>query len=442
VHARWTLIASFLLVAGCVDGAPTTGEAPPVSDRTTQGFGCPRGTEWRIAHDVCAAVLGGSRAELGEPVIALNGPDQIAIAALSNASYADDPLDALVPTVLPQGPQRTPCKGFGVCLFASRDGGATWTNASLAPLRHYYDPQIVFADNGRLVVAGLMFGGNGTTRIDVTSTTDDGATWAPSVTASTNERVDRPWLRAGTSEWVMLYVAETGREVRGGYSHDQGKTWSSGGTMTCRWPSPPIEVGPGTWMFLCSTYQDGQLRTQAVHWEPSRALLEPRGDMPGSRWFPILVGDQDGRLVALTSHQRSGEEASITLRQSGDQGATWSAPIDLRKASAALEDLRYSCLMAAHVDASGILRILVAGIPEISEQGQLCLPREARRHIYAIDVEFATGARIAIRPLGSPAIVPPVSSSNLPAINDDFHDIVDGAMAWSHDGVVAWTRLP
>ena len=384
-------------------------------------------------------MIGGPDAELGEPSIATFGADRIAIASLANITASSDPLGGLVPSIPMQGPPSTPCQGFAVCLFTSRDGGATWRNTSLPTARQYYDPDIVFTEQGRLIIATLAYGSGSSTRIDVTSTLDDGSTWSPTVTASNSDRVDRPWLRLGRDGLVLLYVAEGGREVRGAVSRDDGATWTAAGSMPCRWPSPPIPLPGGDWIFLCTSTQDGPWMTRAIRWDPASGTFEPKGGFPWSRWFPILVPGAGQGLVALTSHDENGE-ASITMRRSEDVGVSWAAPLDLRKASAELQALQYSCLMGAQTQADGIVRAIVSGIGERSQQAQLCLPRETRKSIWALDVDPATGALVAARPLGSPDEPPPIPSSETTPINDDFHSVQQGAMAWSHDGVVAWTR--
>lgn len=432
-----------LFLSGCATNAEdTAGASPPAPTRSSRGFECPAGLTWRLGADVCAAVLGGPKMELGEPVIAIDGRDHIAIASVANITLVQEPLDELVPALPGGDGGRPPCRGFAVCLFTTRDGGETWANTTLPAAGQYFDPQILFTKSGRLVVVTLGYGQGTSTHIAVTSTTDDGFTWTPTVTASTNDRVDRPWLRAGLHGLALLYVADSGREVRGAVSKDEGATWSAAGTLTCRWPSPPVEVSAGSWVFLCSHYVDGRLLTRAFGWDRASATFEPRGSMPLSRWFPIVTKDGQGGLVAVTSHDDVGGEASITVRSSRDQGASWGPAFDLRKASEDLHAMRYSCLMAADLHSDGTLRVIVAGIESVSQQAQLCLPRETRRFIWAVDVEPTTGAVIATRPLGSPNDSPPVRSSETAPVNDDFHAIADGAMAWSHDGIVAWTRLP
>jgi len=431
-----------VLVAGCVaTHQPPEGGTPPPPTRTPAPLTCPPGPVWRIEDGVCAGLVPAPEGVYGEPALAVDGL-HVAIAAVANVSRSVPlPLPSLPPLPLARASTRWPCAGFHLCLSATRDGGATWTNASIPGSGAWYDPQVLFAPDGALTVATLTYGADGSsTSIQVTRTTDDGATWTAPTVVSVGNAVDRPWMRSGDRQLVLLYVGESGSVVRGARSLDAGTTWSDAGVLRCRWPSPPVEGEGGAWDFLCSFTDDGEWATRLVRWTPATGTFTPGPSMPWSRWFPALVS-AGGRLVAITSHPDAANESSLTVRFADAAGEGWTSPLDLRKASPDLARMKYSCLMGASATSDGLVRVIVEGIAHTAQQGGLCLPRGTAVSVWDVEFDPADGSVVAVRSLGQPDRSAPGGPAG-PPVNDDFHSVTPSAMAWSYGGRLAWARFP
>ena len=103
------------------------------------------------------------------------------------------------------------------------------------------------------------------------------------------------------------------------HNHQPALTWCDNGDLLLIWFSADEENGRGM-VVLAS-----RLRAGATEWDPSSLFFKvPDRNMTGS----ALLNDGNGRLLHLNGVEASGDwqNLAIALRESTDNGQTWSAP--------------------------------------------------------------------------------------------------------------------
>ncbi|MDX9752313.1 MAG: sialidase family protein [bacterium] len=300
-----------------------------------------------------------------------------------------------IPSVIvsPQGTVLAFCEGrrasasdtgdIDLLLRCSRDGGQTWS-----------EPQVVWDDgphtcgnpcpvideqSGTLwlllthnlgqdseaeIIAGTS---EGTRTVWVTSSTDDGFTWAaPREITATAKRENWSWYATGPGVGIQLQTgAHKGRLVipcdhktKGDavgyfshiiYSDDQGQTWAIGGVTEdgvneCQ----VIERRDGTLLLNMRRAQNNSAVARAIatsgdggaNWQPLRydtTLIEPRCQASLLRYAPVGQAGEPWVLFSNPAHVSS--RVLMTVRLSADEGQDWDHARVLHPGPSA-----YSCL--------------------------------------------------------------------------------------------------
>lgn len=224
------------------------------------------------------------------------------------------------------------------------------------------------SDRERDIVNGT---GQGTRTVWMTSSDDDGLTWAkPAEITSTTKRPEWTWYATGPGVGIQLQLGRhRGSMVipcdykasGGGYSHviysdDHGKSWQLGGSI----PSPTlnecqmVELTDGRLMLNCRNHRDSKKKPGKNGWrrqisfsadggltwsQPQAAedLIEPVCQASIIRCFPATNHE---RPWLLFSNPADGTKRhNLTVRLSPDDGETWPHRKVLYSGPAA-----YSCL--------------------------------------------------------------------------------------------------
>jgi hypothetical protein len=232
---------------------------------------------------------------------------------------------------------RAAAAGIGVSV--SRDGGASWTAASVPGItdctpqtNHASDPWVSFGGDGTAYVAALVGQPDRVgfrTRVAVATTRDGGASWSPPalLDAGGNGFNDKPAVtadprRAGTAYAVWDLEASVYMSI----TRDGGATWS-----------PPREIrrrppGGGSVASTISVLADGSLLHSFLAYGPGGLrLAAARSPDGGASWSaPAVVA----RVPRGGSVLRSGRPAVRVLPVSGTgpavtaSGAVYAAFLD------------------------------------------------------------------------------------------------------------------
>lgn len=226
-------------------------------------------------------------------------------------------------------------------LWASRDGGATWTRVPVGTEAEgaigNSDVDLAMAGDGTLYFATMVFDRkvNEGTHISLGVSHDAGATW--SWTLLSNTRFDdRPWVEV-TSDGTAHVIWNDGDGVCHATSRDEGRTWTEHDRIHPQGGSSHLAVGPngeiavrvvplsasgnkiheGVDLIAVST--DGGTTWQNHPAPGRREWIFPLSDeTPLPRWVEPLAWDAQGALYSLTSN-----DEGLWLARSTDRGTTW-----------------------------------------------------------------------------------------------------------------------
>jgi sialidase-1 len=246
-----------------------------------------------------------------------------------------------------------------VVLKRSFDNGETWTSLELVA-DHGEDTignpaPVVDRDSGTIlllmtsnpvttpedkILAGEV---EGTRRVWITKSTDDGATWSPKVEIT--ESVKEPnwtWYATGPVNGIQLasgrLVIPCDHAVAGSdsiyshviYSDDHGRTWKIGGTIDKDTDeSTVVELADGSLMINMRSNKKNNRREVATSqdggltWSPNKfdsTLIEPVCQASLLR-FTQKNGFSKNRL--LFSNPAATERVNMAVRLSYDEGETW-----------------------------------------------------------------------------------------------------------------------
>ena len=228
------------------------------------------------------------------------------------------------------------------CPVIERDGGTIWLL-----LTHNLG-----SDTEAKIVDGTS---KGSRTVWVTTSTDDGATWAKPVEITKDvKKSDWTWYATGPGVGIQTRggrlvipcdnkVAVTkGRQSHVIYSDDKSATWKLGGVVgpQCN-ESQAVELLDGRLMLNMRSYQANNRRLVATSkdggltWSPpaeDAALIEPVCQASILRY-------PGAKSRILFSNPASTKRENMTVRLSADEGKTWPAAKVLHAGPAA-----YSCL--------------------------------------------------------------------------------------------------
>jgi sialidase-1 len=225
------------------------------------------------------------------------------------------------------------------CPVVDRDTGTIWLLMT----------HNIGSDTEALIVEGKS---RGSRTVWVTKSTDDGATWAKPVEITKDvKRPEWTWYATGPGVGIQ---AKSGRlvipcdnKVFGTkahqshiiYSDDRGATWKPGGVVgpKCN-ESQVVELADGSLLLNMRSYQAANRRRIATSKDGGLTWSQPVDD-------PALIEPVcqasliRGPKGFLFSNPASLKRERLTVRQSDDEGKTWSAGKLLWEGPAA-----YSCL--------------------------------------------------------------------------------------------------
>ena len=205
-----------------------------------------------------------------------------------------------------------------------------------------------------------------TRRVFVTSSADDGLTWAaPREITITTKKPEWGWYATGPCHGIQLtrgrhknrLVIPANHSTKGDapevmtrshviYSDDHGKTWQLGGIEEEKTnESTIVELSDGTLMHNMRSYHGKSRRAVATSrdagltWSPVKlddALIEPvcQGSILRHTWPD---GSKSGRI--LFSNPASTKREKMTVRASYDEGKSWPANREIFSGPAAYSDL-------------------------------------------------------------------------------------------------------
>lgn len=203
----------------------------------------------------------------------------------------------------------------------------------------------------------LLVGGKskGTRTVWVTSSTDDGATWAkPTEITKDVKKPGWTWYATGPGVGIQLKGGRLlipcdsksdGGKVREShviFSDDAGKSWKLGGVVgpNCN-ESQAVELADGTVMLNMRTYQGDNRRLVAVSKDGGETFTKPTADAalvePVCQASILRLPGEGGGI--LFSNPASTKREKMTVRLSRDEGKTWAVAKELHAGPAA-----YSCL--------------------------------------------------------------------------------------------------
>ncbi len=217
--------------------------------------------------------------------------------------------------------------GFKQGVSISNDNGVTWSVSSVSTAAGLLDKNHLWVDNsntssfqGNVYSAWTNFGGTNNNQIEISRSTNNGATWSTptnisgAVSAgSHNQGVN---IQTGPNGEVYavwaIYDSWPSREVALGFSMstDGGVTYS-----------------PATRIFN---------NIQGVRWQPGFPIPNPHGKNMRSNSFPgmavdISSGPNNGNIYVVWSNVgvpgiNTGSDVSVYMMSSSDGGTTWSTP--------------------------------------------------------------------------------------------------------------------
>lgn len=217
--------------------------------------------------------------------------------------------------------------GFKQGVSISNDNGVTWSVSSVSTAAGLLDKNHLWVDNsntssfqGNVYSAWTNFGGTNNNQIEISRSTNNGATWSTPINisgavsaGSHNQGVN---IQTGPNGEVYavwaIYDSWPSREVALGFSMstDGGVTYS-----------------PATRIFN---------NIQGVRWQPGFPIPNPHGKNMRSNSFPgmavdISSGPNNGNIYVVWSNVgvpgiNTGSDVSVYMMSSSDGGTTWSTP--------------------------------------------------------------------------------------------------------------------
>jgi sialidase-1 len=189
----------------------------------------------------------------------------------------------------------------------------------------------------------------------VTSSTDDGLTWAkPTEITKDVKKPEWTWYATGPGIGIQLKSgrllipcdskSEGGkvRESHVVFSDDSGKTWKLGGVVGphCN-ESQAVELADGSVMLNMRTYQANNRRMVAISKDGGETFTKPVEDKaliePVCQGSILRLPGEKGGI--LFSNPASLKREKLTVKLSRDEGKTWAFAKELHAGPAA-----YSCL--------------------------------------------------------------------------------------------------
>jgi len=192
----------------------------------------------------------------------------------------------------------------------STDSGATWSPAETMPDtgQDAFDPQVAISADGTTQTITWRRSDGANYRIQVTTSTNSGATWSPAENVSqadTSAFDSQVAMSAdGTTQtvtWMGYFYAE---QIVVSRSSDSGSTWS------------PVEIPSGTRVnYKPQIAMSGDGTTQAITW-----ILDIPGDGNNTKQVQVTIGD--------FSSVPSAPSAPIATPGNGEVSLSWTAPDD------------------------------------------------------------------------------------------------------------------
>ncbi len=270
----------------------------------------------------------------------------------------------------------------------STNGGTTWTDPGILPGSNDAGDPVLARDNttGRTYFTCLFFTGSG---INCFRSDDDGASWMAAVNCapSSGSSMDKEWIAVdnfpGTGNGNVYHIVRDFGSGNGVYffrSTDQGSTWGPfGGTLIASGSPANVQgayvaVGPGHDVYAFwydSNPVPAQIRMrrstdQGVSFGPvvtvtTLTSTATNGNLSlvagfRSNSFPqVTVNPVSGAIYVVYNDPAAasgGDRGNILLRQSLDNGSTWSAPMMLNDDGTARA--QYFPAIACRPDGTGL----------------------------------------------------------------------------------------
>jgi len=304
----------------------------------------------------------------GRSSAADNAPEQTAVYVSGEGGYHTYRIPAIL--VSRAGTVLAFCEGrrnsgsdagdIDLLLRRSLDGGKTFGN-----------PQVVWQEEGDITIGnpcpvedrstGTIWLGfcRNNDRVFITSSEDDGVTWAPPREITKEVKPDNwTWYATGpvhgiqlSSDRLLMPCDHRNKDDGSRRSHvilsdDHGATWKLGGILE-----------PGTDECACVETADGQvyLNMRSYHGQYRRAIA--RSANGGDTWSPVTLDEaliepvcqasvarystesDGGKNRLLFSNPASETRINMTVRVSHDEGRTWTSGKTLDAGPSAYSDL-------------------------------------------------------------------------------------------------------
>ncbi len=240
------------------------------------------------------------------------------------------------------------CPSVPMVVSVSPDGGATWLDpVAVCECRHsqtQFDPTILVTSRGALYVTWLNDGNT-----FFAKSHDHGQSWTSPVALSPNRWTDHGWLGASPSG-RHVYVMWAQGDAWETHSHDFGRTWSAPQQVTRNnhffyYPEGVSVLSGKVAVLGMSAYRCGK---GSVHCTGPILISVLRTTNGGRSYTEDIVdnvflgvdfetsslttiaNDADGNLALMyTGATTEGTNSQVWVRRSTDQGAIWSAPVEI-----------------------------------------------------------------------------------------------------------------
>lgn len=314
------------------------------------------------------------------PVAAAADPVQEPVFAAGEGGYNTYRIPSVIAT--PKGTLLAFCEGrknnrgdagdIDLVLRRSTDGGKTWgktqvvwdeadnTCGNPCPVIDAKTGTVwlLMTHNLRTDTEAAIVSGKskGSRTVWVTSSTDDGATWAkPVEITKTVKKPEWTWYATGPGVGIQLKSGRLlipcdsksdGGKVREShviFSDDGGKTWKIGGVVgpQCN-ESQAVELADGSVMLNMRSFQGNNRRLVATSKDGGETFTKPVEDKelvePVCQASILRLPGEKGGI--LFSNPASTKREKMTVRLSTDEGKTWPHAKELHGGPAA-----YSCLV-------------------------------------------------------------------------------------------------
>jgi sialidase-1 len=244
-----------------------------------------------------------------------------------------------------------------IVLKRSLDQGRTWGPLQVIQSKGFQtwgNPAPVADRNtGRV---WLLFTLNNT-RVLVTSSDDDGVTWAPPREITSDvKRPDWTWYATGPGHAIQLssgrlLVPCDHRTAQGMFSHviysdDHGRTWKLGGVLD-QGTDECMAVETGDNLIYLSMRNLYGRKRRASAWSDDGGLVWSKVRIEEELIDPVCqasiirvsAGDGRGKDRILFLNPASPKRENLSIRVSDDEGKSWSAPRTIYRGPGAYSDL-------------------------------------------------------------------------------------------------------